>query len=67
MPRYYFHCVSDDAEGADLPDDRAARDLARQTFGEMIRDGSVREGTHMEVVDAAGRRVARFNFSADTA
>jgi len=57
MPRYYFHCVGDDTEGTDLPDDAAARREARICFGEMIREGSVKGSDHMEVVDEQGRRV----------
>lgn len=42
MPRYLFHCASKacepDDQGADLPDDHAARQMAVRFAGEVIRD-----------------------------
>lgn len=42
MPRYFFHVFGEhelrDKDGEELPDDRAARQVAVRTFGEMIRD-----------------------------
>ena len=52
MPRYYFHVDGDDDEGAELPNDAAAREQARETFGEMIRDGAM--ARRMEVVTRQG-------------
>ena len=66
MPIYYFHCLNDDADGTELPDDAAAQQVGREAFGEMIRDGTVAHPAYMEVVDAAGRRVAYFSFSTQT-
>ena len=64
MPRYFFHAPDDD-EGTELPDDTAAREQARETFGQMIRDGSLPETGTMDVVDRAGRRVIRLSFSSE--
>ena len=65
MPNYHFHTDSNDAEGTELPDDTAARAMARETFGMMIREGSIEAEGSMEVVDEAGRRILTLKFSAE--
>ena len=65
MPLYYFQIAGDDDAGTELPDDSAAREEARETFGAMIRDGTVDHAAQMTVLDATGRRVAVFSFSAE--
>jgi hypothetical protein len=65
MPRYYFHCVDDDTEGLDLPDDGSAREQAREAFGAMIQQGSIKGSEHMRVVDEHGRSIATFSFRAE--
>jgi hypothetical protein len=65
MMRYYFHCVGNDDDGTELPDDATARMQARETFGEMIRDGAIDDGAHMDVTDETGRRVMTLRFSSE--
>ena len=66
MPRYYFYIDdSPDDSGVELPDEEAARSAAVETFGAMIRDGSVNAQSHMRVTDDAGRRVVSLRFSAE--
>ena len=66
MPRYYFHCVDDDTEGLDLPDDEAARAQARETFAALVGDDTVKSGGHMEVLDNQGRRVIKMTFQVES-
>jgi len=65
MPRYFFRTNGDDDDGTELPDDIAAREQARETFGTMIRDGSVGDAAQMKVVDAIGRHVLMLRFSTE--
>ena len=71
--RYFFHVKHDrprvdDAEGVDLPDEKAAWEQATRTCGEMIKeiDGSLPLGTdwRMEVHDEAGP-LFRIHFGAE--
>ena len=48
-----------------LPDDAAAHAVARQTFGEMIRENGVENDARMRVCDADGRRVITLRFSVE--
>ena len=66
MPRYYF-CLDadDDDDGIELANDDAAREAARDLFGQSIRDGDIKEGGTLLVRDATGRRVAKLAFSAE--
>lgn len=62
MPRYFFHGPWADEVGEELANDDAARQAARDTLGQMIRDGD--EGRlHMEVIDDAGHRVLVLDFA----
>jgi hypothetical protein len=65
MPSYRFHIDSDDVGVTELPDDIAARAMARETFGMMIREGSIEAEGALEVVDASGRRILMLKFSAE--
>lgn len=65
MPRYYFHLAGDDDDGTELPNDAVARSEAKQTFGEMIRDGAVPDVARMDVMDEKGHRVLLLRFSAE--
>jgi hypothetical protein len=65
MPRYYFHSVDDDATGHELPDEAAARAMGRETFLAMIREGTIENSGHMEVMDEKNRRVAMFSFRSE--
>jgi hypothetical protein len=65
MPNYHFHIDGGDAEGVELPDDITARTSARETFGEMIREGAVEMKACMEVVDESGRRILMLKFSSE--
>jgi hypothetical protein len=64
MPHYYFHGPGEDDGGDDLPDDTAARLIAFDMFGQIIREHGKPVSLRMEVVDEAGRRVVKLVFSA---
>jgi hypothetical protein len=65
MPRFFFHIDGDDSEGTELPDEVAARVVARETFGMMIHHGAIAPGDLMEVVDEGGRRIIALRFLSD--
>jgi hypothetical protein len=63
--RLSFSYRRGEAETIHLRDEAAARVAARETFGEMIREGSVGPASRMEVVDASGRRILLLTFTAE--
>jgi hypothetical protein len=66
MPRYFFHLHEEEGgSGEDLPDDAAARSIAHETLGEMIRDNPAVTALRMRVTDDRGRQVAKLAFSAE--
>lgn len=67
MPRYHFHLKRgaeriDDGIGVDLPDDGAARAVAKEVVAEQLarHESGVGdlEGWQLEIVDGSGRPVA---------
>jgi hypothetical protein len=65
MPRYYFHGPGEDDGGEDLPDDTAARLMAFDIFGQIIRENAAEIFLRMKVVDDTGRSVVKLSFSAE--
>ena len=47
----------DDDDGIELADDDAAREAARDLFGQAIRDGAIKESGTLPVRDADGARL----------
>lgn len=74
MPRYHFH-VQDgqfipDVEGEELPDLAAAKEMAVEAFGEMVKglkNTFWQQGTpwHMRVTDSDERLLFTMTLSAD--
>jgi len=65
MPKFYFHTrigekLTTDEVGVDLPDIEAAKDAARASAGEMLRDGTLQQHEVLEVMDEHGDNVLRF-------
>jgi hypothetical protein len=65
MPIYYFHIRSGDElktdeVGLDLADDAAAKEEARRSAGEMLRDATLRPSDILEVMDGRGVAIPRF-------
>jgi hypothetical protein len=73
MPRYHFHILDDpagrDEEGADLPDLAAARVVATETLGALVRDDgrsrSERTQWEMIVTGEHGASVLRLRFTVE--
>ena len=64
MPLYYFRLDGEDDEvGIEMTDDAAAREAARDLFGQAIRDGEIKGGASLMVNDRGGRQVAKLSFS----
>jgi hypothetical protein len=70
MPRYFFRLyndmVVDDLEGAELPDDRAARDYAirniRDLMCESVGEGRLNLSHRIDVGDEAGAKLFSVSF-----
>ncbi|GEO19068.1 DUF6894 family protein [Microvirga aerophila] len=70
MPRYFFHVYNGtalfDEEGTELSGLDEAGRVARETTGEIIRDGGIKPwqvfDCHMEVTDAAGQVMLKLYF-----
>jgi hypothetical protein len=65
VPRYYFHIrkgdqLLTDDEGVQLSGHEEARQEARRTAGEMLRDGTLKHGEILEVMDAEKNVVLQF-------
>jgi hypothetical protein len=66
MAQYYFHVrrgdqLETDEVGVELPDHEAAKDQARRAAGEMVRDACLLDHETLEVTDAQGEVILRFN------
>jgi len=63
MPIYYF-VFGDDAGGTvqELPNDAIARQVARETLGQMVKDDAM--SSRLRVLDQNGREVINLLFSA---
>lgn len=70
MPRYFFclhnDLVVDDHEGAELPDDQAARDYAirniRDLMCESVGEGRLNLSHHIDVGDESGTKLFTVKF-----
>jgi hypothetical protein len=65
VPRYYFHIrkgdqLLTDDEGMELSGHEEARQEARRTAGEMLRDGTLKHGEILEVMDSDRNVVLHF-------
>ena len=65
MPIFYFHIrrgdeLETDDTGVELPSLEAAKDEARRTAGELLREGNLKPSEVLEVMDEKKEVVLRF-------